>query len=664
LAVFELVKNAYDADATSCTVTAHDIETPRITRIVVEDDGSGMTVDTVRNVWLEPGTEFRKAQRDEGKRSDKFKRLPLGEKGVGRFAAHKLGDVISMVTRSEGHDEVEVHIDWRRFSKDLYLDQVPVEVRTRKPIVFTELKTGTRIEISKVRQGEAWTRGRLRELHRSITSICSPFGGPASFQASLRVEPPNNWLDNLLDVSSVLEQSLFRASGVISGTELKYKYEFVPLPGMVGKIERRDAAKTIPLPGAAGNEKKIDLTPYSIGEVRFELRVFDRDPLVLELTSDKTALKKYLDVNGGLRVYRDGVRIFDFGEPGNDWLNLGGRRVNIPTGRISNNQIIGAVHLKADASSSLVEKTNREGFIENDAYEAFRHAVLFAVAQIEFERNDDKERVRSFYSRGVAKRPVLDEIAELRNEIESRKLGTDLISHVNRIEREFLSVEETLLTAATSGLTLTVIIHEVEKAIKELLAAVRSEAPIDRIRKLAEQLGRMIDGLTFLTRKSGTSVESASALIDQAVFNMEYRFRAHGIQVENGMKTKDPDFQVRCVRRLVVGTLMNLMDNSIYWLEAKGGQQKKIYVGSTLDLDRVKPALVVADNGPGFQDAPEHLVQPFVSRKPDGMGLGLHLANEVAKLHHGALLFPRREDLGLPVDYNGAIVALQFPEKV
>ena len=93
------------------------------------------------------------------------------------------------------------------------------------------------------------------------------------------------------------------------------------------------------------------------------------------VTDDVKGLKDYLDENGGIRIYRDGVRVYDFGEPGNDWLNLDLRRVNTPAARTSNNQILGVLELDATTSAGLKEKTNREGFIENPAYADFRDAV-------------------------------------------------------------------------------------------------------------------------------------------------------------------------------------------------------------------------------------------------------------------------------------------------
>src|ERR1700730_5215829 len=81
LAVFELVKNAYDADSPECTVTLQNPDDTKKGKIIVRDTGSGMTIETLKNVWLTIGTDFRATQRAAGKRSRRFHRLPLGEKG-------------------------------------------------------------------------------------------------------------------------------------------------------------------------------------------------------------------------------------------------------------------------------------------------------------------------------------------------------------------------------------------------------------------------------------------------------------------------------------------------------------------------------------------------------------------------------------------------------
>jgi len=78
IAVFELVKNAYDADARRCVVTLENVDTGEDAKILVDDDGEGMDLDTVLHIWLEPGTEHRKRQRERNGRSPMFHRLPIG----------------------------------------------------------------------------------------------------------------------------------------------------------------------------------------------------------------------------------------------------------------------------------------------------------------------------------------------------------------------------------------------------------------------------------------------------------------------------------------------------------------------------------------------------------------------------------------------------------
>jgi len=661
LAVFELVKNAYDADATHCTVRIDHPTDARRCRVIVEDDGIGMSLKTIENVWLVPGTLNKLSQREAKHRTPRYHRLPLGEKGVGRFAAHKLGRMITMVTRSTGEDEVVVEVNWDHFAGDKNLSEVPVSVETREPREFVGRRSGTRLIVTNLHG--PWARGDVRKLYRAVNSICSPFRQVSDFETRLKITPSSDWLEGLLDTQSVLDVALFRATGTIEGDGLSYDYEFKPLPAMKSRIEgRKLPSRHMHLRRLEPKSKLLDLNDWRIGRVDFDFYIYDREPQVLELsTSDKTGLKQFLNQNGGVRVYRDGVRVFDYGEPGNDWLDLGGRRVNIPTVRISNNQVLGAITLSGEDSTDLQEKTNREGFVENDAYEALRQATLFALTQIEADRKFDKERLRKQYSRKKLRRPVTDELADLRRELEKRNLIPELGRHLDRIETQFLEAQEQLLTAAGPGLMLVTVVHEVGKIIEELTRAVRQRAPRERVVQLVENLAKTVDGLAFLARRSGSSREKASTLIEQALFNVSYRLRAHEITVVNGVKEKrNPDFTVKCTRRLVIATLMNFIDNSIYWLEQRGHGKKMLYIGTTNELEG-GPALLVADNGPGFQDPPETLVEPFFSRKADGMGLGLHIASEIAKMHEGRLVFPEKGDVSLPANLTGAVVALQFP---
>jgi signal transduction histidine kinase len=659
IAVFELVKNAYDADSPRAIVTMSRVEERVRGRIVVEDSGTGMDWNTVTSVWLEPGTDFRSLQRESLQRTAKYHRLPIGEKGIGRFAAHKLGTVVRLVSRKLGCPEVVVEVDWKTFQGAKYLSTVPVKVWERTPEVFTGDKTGTRIEITDLR--EAWTRGMVRDLARSITSICSPFDEKGSFRPRLVLTENQDWLEGILDIDKVKEYALFRAHCELGGQKFTYDYKFIPLPAM-HRVKARES-KVGPQQGLnlkLDKNRTIDLEELEIGKVDLDLFIFDREPKILALgVTDKKGLKEFLDQVGGIRVYRDGIRVYDYGEPGNDWLNLGGRRVNVPTRRISNNLVIGAVSLRLEQSADLVEKTNREGFVDNEAFRAFRDAVSCVIGHIEAERNIDKTRIRNAYSSTRAKEPVLETLTELRSVIEKKRLTGELGGYLDRIESDFLLIRERFLTSASAGLSLSVVIHEVEKGIAELVLAVEAENASQRVKRLAKHIADLVEGFAALIRRSGTSRETASTLIRQANFNTELRLKAHNIRLRPPSDQRD--FEVKCSRRLTIATLMNLIDNSIWWLDNKWGEQgsKRIHVAVSDELTG-GPAIVVADNGPGFLDPPEYLIEPFISRKPDGMGLGLHLADQVMKAQGGSLEFPEPGDVSLPDGFDGAVVALVF----
>ena len=123
IAVFELVKNAFDADATRCDIELNHVHLDNEdAHIIVADDGHGMNPGTIDTVWLGLGTRNRLTQRESLDpdicRTKKFHRLPLGEKGVGRFAVHKLGNKVELITRAPGSREVVVTIDWNDFDSD------------------------------------------------------------------------------------------------------------------------------------------------------------------------------------------------------------------------------------------------------------------------------------------------------------------------------------------------------------------------------------------------------------------------------------------------------------------------------------------------------------------------------------------------------------------
>jgi len=212
------------------------------------------------------------------------------------------------------------------------------------------------------------------------------------------------------------------------------------------------------------------------------------------------------------------------------------------------------------------------------------------------------------------------------------------------------------------GLTIGVMLHGAEKILEELREAAKKGTDPARVKELVDRLYREMRPVTNLLKNPGTAKTSAGVLIKEALFSAELRLKRHGITLVNGMDFDCPDFKMQGSKQMLIATITNLIDNSIHWLEMKNPKLKRLYVGTTNDLEG-GPAIVVADNGPGFgNDAPEDLVTPFFSRRNGGMGLGLYIVSEVMRVNHGRLVFPDDGDIDFPKGFDGAVVAIQFPE--
>ena len=671
LAVFELVKNSYDADASQVTVELAGLDSEP--RVVVQDDGEGMDINTILDIWLEPGNEHREIQRFQGKRSTKFNRLPLGEKGVGRFAVHKLGNIIELTTRQTGGSEYRVHINWAEVLKKKYLSDVRINVsKVQPPETFPGTKHGTRIEISDLRQKE-WKRGDIRRIQRLLTSINSPFEEQAAFATKFLVPERQAWIEDLPSVKELLEQAPWEFSFTLKDGEFSWEYEFQPPPGI--KIEGRNEAKekdTLLLPSDPGQRNKVvaDLEmTKGIGTITGKFVAYDKDPKIRKLLPQISMVTDFLDNWSGIRVYRDGMRVFNYGEPNDDWLGLDLRRVNRPTERLSRNIVVGAIYLTLSESGQLREKTNREGFDESPTFIRFRELVRAAVSKFEVERDIDKDRLKKAVeeSRDALEIPVEKPLRELRNEISKLGMEDRLFPYVNKVERDYLEMRELMLKAGMAGLNLAVIFHEAERAVRSLYESIHRHGDAVLIETQASSLMKMFEDITSLLRKKTGNKFDIREVVQTAARLSAKRFERHNVHVTYDLPDENHPLLLRGSADLVLGTLTNLIDNSIYWLRVRwpnttslADSNRRIHISINDELGDGK-TLVVSDNGIGLQDEPETLTRPFFTRRPDGIGLGLYYGSMAQQLNGGELVFPQKGDLPLSKEFDGAAIGLFFP---
>ena len=681
LAVFEMVKNSYDADANQVQVCLDRPDTCNGT-ISVQDDGCGMTLQTIQNAWLEPGADNRYEQKMAGIRSEKFNRLPLGEKGVGRFAAHKLGNKIRLWTRASGGPELNVEIDWSEQMKHRYMDETEITISETPGIHFKRKQTGTLIEVSDLKF--LWTRGDVRRLWNNVTSITAPYVTEDDFDVTLQVPKNKDWLRGLLTAGDIIHSALWSYEFTFDENGYKWEYKFNPPKAMnIEGASNSEASSRLPFPKTLARahyqgrkrskDRKLPVHVPArfckgIGPVRGTLSVFDRDREILPLLPRPSQILGYLDEHGGIRVYRGDIRVYSYGEPGNDWLGLDLRRVNQPTRAVSNNNIMGMITLDDSTSADLREKTSRDGFDNNLAFQRLCVIVLSAISHMESQRTVDKNRMRRVLdgkSRTSRVSPSAA-IVELRAYVNKNKLGDRILRIVDEIEKRVHDFQDTLLRPGATQMHVATIFHEVETGIRALHAAIhRGETP-DILEQRSTALVELLDSFSNFFRKTPAQTLRMSELVDLVLQINNDRFRRHGISVRCEWREKGRrDFEVHVPKNIVMGAISNVIDNSIYWLDQRwsgtSDRRRRAISLSYSDSFAEGPALIIADNGPGYRLTPEDILQPFVTLKPDGMGIGMYYCRLVMETLGGYITFPSQKDVGLERKYDGAVTAFVFP---
>lgn len=681
LAIFELVKNSYDADAEKVNVVIKNPDDPVNATIEITDvGGEGMNLDTIQNVWLEPGADHKEKKRQAGIRTTKHKRLPLGEKGVGRFAVHKLGQKIELITKSKDSPEISLSIDWSALENCKYIDDAEIEiVENKTPSYFKDGITGTRIIISEL--NSEITRNDVRKLHRNIQSIKSPFEykafkvdpKAADFEVSLTVEGHQEWTDDLLDMQAIIDQALFKFTFMIEDGKWSWFYEFNPTEALKKEYHVESAEKS-------ANEEFFELMKVhkdlykrnkenffgDLGTILGEIYVFDFDNEVKKFYSETGAVKTFLSENKGIRVYRDGIRVYNYGEPHDDWLEMDRSRVQRIAVNLNRDITVGAVSLDLACTENLIEKTNREGFIENEAYLKFKAVVQSAIEKFQKLRLIDKDRLRS-----LTKSEAKSSIAEIENPIEELKKIAEqngwsekIAPTLGRIEKSYNDMRDIMLTAGMAGLNMSVAFHEIYRGIKDTKKLIETEKDISIVLKQFERFELLLDTYANLLKKEKIQDANISSILKGNIELADVRFTMHDIIYSCPVLTgEQPDYIVKAPINLITSAINNIIDNSIYWLDQRWSEEddkKYIYIGVSEEFDK-GPAIIIADNGPGWRNIkPEEIVKPFLTTKPGGMGIGMYYTDTVMEMLGGELVILTPEDVDIPEKADGAVVALVF----
>ncbi|WP_300491847.1 ATP-binding protein [Flavobacterium sp.] len=697
MAIYELIKNSYDADAKKVEVHFNNIQDPKQANIIVKDSGTGIKEEVLRDVWLEPGTAYRKPYDTFGKRiiirSPIFKRVPMGEKGVGRFAVHKLGNKIKLISRpselilDNNGDvlenklldyEVEIEIDWKIFTQSSYLSEINIEYKknTDKKSFYFQNSSGTYIKISDLK--ETWNRGMARQLKRHTLAMTSPKNDPQKFLIDLNFY--NNWLDRFPEIDELLLQAPYKLTAILDkdyNLQFDYTFKLANNPTIGSREIKADIGVNImgslrPVLRAYYEEKgfediKIEellkekeKDPLPFGGLIIELYSYDLDsPSLKDVTYTPDVLKKAIKDQHGIRVFKDDLRVYDYGEPDNDWLGLDLKRVNNKEW-FSNNQNIGFIYLDSANSGALIEKTNREGFLNNESFDFFKIVIEYILLQFRIERQKDRQQWILF-NKKEKKNSFKDRISNfmtLVNEIEiDDEEKQKLLNEATQIENDYEKAQDTLLIPAGVGMTASVALHEIEKLVPRMEETVEV-APIDteKIRTQVEELDEYVSGILSVLKQAGTKPIDIKEVIDLAVNNYQLKLKVRKIEIEKDIPEDIGLFN--CDKRYAITMLMNLIDNSIYWLDTINKDKKTILIKAYKNEGATH--IIIADNGPGFKDELHEIITPFFSRKEGGIGIGMYLIDTIMMKYGKLKIYTDNDNTELPDTYNGAIVELIF----
>jgi signal transduction histidine kinase len=669
VALVELVKNAYDADATHVSVKILP-DPPRGPVVQLIDNGSGMTFRDVQNYWMRIATTHKKTHQ----LSDCYGRPRTGSKGIGRFSCRRLGARLRLVTSAlvgdSRFEQTEVTIDWTKFKPGEEISTITCD-GSRKTVLNGS--PGTTLIIEGSREDE-WSKRGYDFLKRQLAVLTANrgrkrpgFEEDPGFNINLEAPGFNEAITNLRErlLSAGWGQLKVRVSN--SG-EARCTLSAL-------KIGERTVTHPQKFPDLATVSATIGIMPAERAEMR------DREVI------SKGSLREILDNWGGVYVRYKGFRVYPYGEPGNDWLNIdrdrGSRKSALSEALqpfaarlrgvnpqrallslLSSKSYIGDVEI-GERARGFELKASREGFVGADAIGPLRELVRFAIdwstmyreyaraLETKEEALRAREELKSQLAHPVdskevvsaAIRVVESEVRNLATRLptsERQQVLRSLQTATRAIAKHEASNREELrhlqLVASTSTLLL-IFSHEVKALLSWLeqvsisLETVRRRLTGPEANRLAEIRDEFAANkrrfLDLLSMTSLISIDSREAepveltlrpRLEQAVRCFDLITRSYGIEIDReqvpGTLKVGPMLEAE-----LYAVLLNVLSNAIKSVIAAGGE-KRVLISA--GREGSKAFVHVLDTGMGLdEECYEKVFEPFVADPDDRLYQGL-----------------------------------------
>jgi signal transduction histidine kinase len=498
---------------------------------------------------------------------------------------------------------------------------------------------GTTLSIKSLR--DTWTAERFERLKLAVSRLVSPgFATDADdFSIILDIDGHRERISSAIDRS----RAMYSIQGRVK-EDGSCEISYTDLSGVKEQWER-----SVLWPREADS---------NCGTFSFQINAWDldREPLLhyLKKTGSRLGLRDFrrsLRDHSGISLYRDGFRILPYGESDNDWLRLDRRRVNNPTMRLSNNQILGWIQLTADGNPLLRDQTNREGLVTNGAYEHIREVVIELLGYLENRRFSARRTMGIQAKGGGSQAPGLEDAQSRRIETLLSGIGQQAASETalnelkGLIESRQQQMEDLVrfhVGLATTGRMAGIVFTQLRHCLRQFeteIKLIRRDLSYDEIdedsltdlrsgfvqmQELVADMHTRMDRLdpVATTRKGrrvskttlGMCITPILDTFEEALVKAEIQHRLHG----------DWRTEVTTNVSVVQQALCCIFENALEWLVRS--DERRI-----LDIRLSQTGITIANSGPAIaEEHRELLFEPHFSTTGSA-GLGLTLAQSLMK---------------------------------
>lgn len=646
-----------------------------LNKITIIDTGTGMSLDTLTDVFLVIGTSSRSKAVQAAVASGEGSVPFLGEKGLGRLSAMRLGHRLQVKTSEQGDLNYSIlDIDWSRFRDlDAEVSDIDISPEVGDPKDVPD-SSGTSITIRDL--VGSWTEARVKEMASyDFARLTDPFIQGKRPRIAIR------WNGERVGIPRMDKDLLSLAHASVKAD---YIIDENGKPSLVCRYRARDLGFGHPIETDRIVLKDLDLFSALAVTPALEKEVFDTvGPFSVEAYWYNRRRMKGIDGLGdrrtllalqqrwaGILLFRDRYRVFPYGEEDDDWLGLDRKALRRSGYTLNKTQFVGRVRISRALNPELLDQTNREGLRETEEQRLFLSALRFAVQDglyafmksVEQQHKDVTPKI-DIKSRSTSlKNRSTKALKELRQFVSSEHYPS--LNRVNAIIDEYTELVEAarqrvddaeresrvVIDLAGIGLLVESLAHELARASEGALNAIRHldtdilpEGYSSHIETLEAEMKMLSKRLSILDPLSisGRNRPSSTNLVELvADFVSGHKLQLNGLGIDINFDDKTKPISVKVVQGYIVQILENLLSNSIYWVEQKMKGEGSFDPRIDITVYDNPPRILFSDSGPGIlPENKEKVFDLFFSLKDNTRrrGLGLHIARDAARKLGGNL---------------------------